>query len=264
MNRAKQYLRRRGILWLMLAGGLYCTALSLWHLGRTAMYVHEALTLPGTVIDVRQSHFDTQLQPLRYGNLSWAGDVSYQPIVAFDMPGGIRIRQRNMPDLDNEDYQLGQAVEVITLPHDPNQSHIHKWKFLWGGDCLLLSAGLLLGLPAWLILRYCPYTPKARPQTARPAAMAASAPATQPAKAAPTTVPQDNREEPFQLSATLPEPPKRRSPRQKKATGTAPTNNTGTNKKRSRKKTTATNNETAPTTPRDSRKPHQKKTGTTA
>lgn len=259
MNRAKQYLRRRGIFWLMLAGGLYCAALALWNLGQTAIFAHKAITLPGTVVDVRQSHFDTQLQPLRYGNLSWAGDVSYQPIVAFDMPGGIRIRRRNMPDLDNEDYQLGQPVEVITLPHDPNQSHIHKWKFLWGGDCLLLSVGLLLGLPAWLILRYCPYTPKARPQTARaaakPASKQASAPAAQPAKTTPTTAPQGNREEPFQLSSTPPEHPKRRSSRQKKATGTS--------QKRSRKKTTATSNETAPTNPRAPRKPRQKKTETT-
>lgn len=259
MNRAKQYLRRRGILWLMLAGGLYCTALSLWHLGRTAMYAHEALTLPGTVIDVRQSHFDTQLQPLRYGNLSWAGDVSYQPIVAFDMPGGIRIRQRNMPDLDNEDYQLGQAVEVITLPHDPNQSHIHKWKFLWGGDCLLLGAGLLLGLPAWLILRYCPYTPKARPHTARPAAAPAARPARASTAAAPAAA-QDSAEEPFRLSSAPPEPRKRRTTGQKKTTGAAPASSTGTSKKRTRKKAAASG-ETAPTKARSPRKTRQKKTG---
>lgn len=163
MNQARHYLRRRGILWLMLAGGLYCTALALWHLSHTAIYIHQAITLPGVVADVRQSHFNTQLQPLRHGNLSWMGDVSYQPIVAFDMPGGIHIKRRNMPDLDNEDYQLGQSVEVITLPHDPNQSHINKWKFLWGGDCLLLLFGIILALPAWLFIRYYPTRPKDTP-----------------------------------------------------------------------------------------------------
>lgn len=164
MNRIKQYIYRRGILWLMLLCGLYCMGLALWRLAQTAVFFHESITLTGLVIDVRQNHFNSQLEALAHGNMSWSGDISYQPIVAFIMPGGITIPRRDMPDLDNTDYTLGQQVEIITLPHDPNTAHIKKWKFLWGGHCLLLGFGVLSSLPSWLLIRYCPYKHKIKKQ----------------------------------------------------------------------------------------------------
>jgi len=257
----------------MLLGGLYCVGLALWNLSQTAIFAHEAILLQGTVADVRQSHFQSQIEPLAHGNLSWAGDVSYQPIVSFVMPGGIRIPAHSMPDLDNADYRIGQSVEVITMPHDPNQAHIHKWKFLWGGDCILLGAGALLGLIGRLSLRRSPAKRQAPTRTPKDKAAPHSRPdppqeqprRTQPvptpAKASATPTPSAP---PAQEPAA--EPKKRRAPRKKKSAAPAAGGEPAALKPKRRKKAEPTApGQPAPATPAKQsrpRKPRQKKSPT--
>lgn len=151
MGSFRQRLFHRGVLiFLLRAAGVCCVGAAFYNLAKTAVYVHQSIVVPATVQDVRRCYFNSQAEALSHGNLSWAGDVAYQPVTAFDMPGGIRIRRLEMPDLDNEDYHCGQQVEVITPPHDPNKAHLYKWKFLWGGDCILLGMGLMLCACGWL------------------------------------------------------------------------------------------------------------------
>ena len=157
MKHISRYLRRKWPFLLLFLLGLYAAGSALLALARTAIYVHEAVILPGEVVDVRQFPFETPWDALSRGNLSWAGETAYQPIVRFVLPDGIIIT-RTMPDADNVDYLCGQTVEVITHPHDPNQAHLHKWKFQWGGSCILLTTGLLMAGGGWLILRR-PLTP---------------------------------------------------------------------------------------------------------
>lgn len=135
---------------LFWGAGLLVLCFSLYHVVGTAVYVKEAIVVPGVVVDVRQKPFDSTSDALLGGNWAMAGDVSYQPHVRFSLPNGLVIN-RLMTDAGNHDYTIGQAIEVITMPQDPSTARIHQWNFLWGGSvftaiigaCLLIS-GLLL------------------------------------------------------------------------------------------------------------------------
>lgn len=214
MNKIKQFIKRRGIFVLMLLAGLYCGATALWGLTNTLLYYHEAVTLPATVRDVRQRPFESYSEALRYGNLPWQGEIAYRPILTFVMPAGIPIRAYTAPDWDNTDYRSGEQIEIITHPHDPNQAHVNKWKFLWGADCMLLGLATLLGLPAWFVL----FPRKRRVAGRKPAARP-----TQQQKPRPQAQPQPRRTpEPESSDFTLsaddqpPPAPKKRAPRKKK------------------------------------------------
>ncbi len=152
MSKFKQSIKRRGIFVLMLLAGFYYGCMALWGLTNTLLYYHEAVTLPATVIDVRQRPFESYSEALHYGNLPWQGEIAYRPILTFVMPAGIRINSYAAPDWDNTDYKIGEQVELITHPHDPNQAHVNKWKFLWGADCMQLGFALVLAVPSWLVL----------------------------------------------------------------------------------------------------------------
>lgn len=225
MNKIIHFIKTRGIFIVLLITGLYCGCRALWNLSNTLLYAHEAVVLPAVVVDVRQRPFESFNEALRYGNLPWDGDISYRPILRFTMPAGIVIRAYTAPDLDNSDYSAGEQVEIITHPHDPNQAHVYKWKFLWGADCMLLGLGALIGIPAWFKLfprkarAKSTRTPRAtRPRSTAPRpATGEQAPATRTQR---TQTPQE--ELPFTLSAEetspAPAPKKPRAPRKRKET----------------------------------------------
>lgn len=169
MEKIREFIKRRLVFVAMLMASLYFGCLAIWNLSNTLLYVHEAVTLPATVRDMRQRPFESYSEALSYGNLPWDGDIAYTPILSFTMPAGIPIRAHVARDLDNTDYKIGEQVEIITNPYDSNQAHINKWKFLWGADCMRLLLALLLGVPAWLVLfprKRRKAAPKAKKQTA--------------------------------------------------------------------------------------------------
>lgn len=168
MFKLLQFIKRRGIFILMFLSGLYFSCSALWGLTNTLLYYHEAVKLTGTVRDVRQRPFESYTEALSHGNLPWQGDVAYRPILTFIMPAGITIRAYTSPDLDTSDYRRGEQVEIITHPHDPNQAHVNKWKFLWGADCMKLSFGILLAVPSWLVLFPLKKRSSQRKSTPRP------------------------------------------------------------------------------------------------
>lgn len=150
----KEYLNRlagRRANRLFLIAGILLTALALYKLVRTAMYVHESVVVTATVTDVRQQPFESTLQALQNGNLAMGESTSYQPIVRYTVPNGMVI-SRLMTDSDDCDYTVGQEIQVITPALDPSQAHIYKWKFIWGWECMQLGAGISL-LLLWLALR---------------------------------------------------------------------------------------------------------------
>jgi hypothetical protein len=150
----KEYLNRlvgRRANRLFLIAGILLTALALYKLVRTAMYVHESVVVTATVTDVRQQPFESTLQALQNGNLAMGESTSYQPIVRYTVPNGMVI-SRLMTDSDDCDYTVGQEIQVITPALDPSQAHIYKWKFIWGWECMQLGAGRSL-LLLWLALR---------------------------------------------------------------------------------------------------------------
>lgn len=250
MKHLSRYLRRKWPFLLLLLLGLYAAGSALLALARTAIYVHEAVILPGEVVDVRQFPFETPWDALSRGNLSWANETAYQPIVRFVLPDGIIIT-RTMPDADNVDYLVGQTVEVITHPHDPNQAHVHKWKFQWGGSCILLATGLLMAGGGWLILR------RPLPPDSPRASRTPQAPRTPRSKR--TAAPQSP-ENPVSES-TPAEKPRKRAPRQKKTTEKATTSTTSPKSRRSSKKTSSSTEEAKSDVPR---KPRRRKKTTTS
>lgn len=136
---------------LFLVAGILLTLLALTKLLRTAMYVHESVVVTASITDVRQQPFESTLQALRHGNLALGGSTSYQAIVRYTVPNGLVI-SRLMTDADDTDYTIGQPLEIITPELDPSRAHVHKWKFIWGWECMQLSAGAAL-LLLWLALR---------------------------------------------------------------------------------------------------------------
>ena len=136
---------------LFLVAGILLTVFSLYQLLRTAMYVHESVVVTATVTDVLQKPFESTSEALSHGNLALGGSTSYQAIVRYTVPNGLVI-DRMMTDADDTDYTVGQQVEVITPELDPSQAHIHKWKFIWGWECMQLGSGVLF-LLLWLALR---------------------------------------------------------------------------------------------------------------
>ena len=221
--------RKTGILAIcikltLLLVGVFYTLQALWGMCRTAMFLHESIVLPATVIDIRQSTFDSTTEALGHGNLSTAGDTAYRPIVAFTLPSGICFHKFEISTPDNEPYTIGQQVDIITYPYNPNEPEhatwqpdavrIYKAKFLWGGAALLLLAALTLSGIAWLTLRR--NTPR----------NATGAPAPQKKTTAPRPAPQPrtpqrprtqvDEEPPFTLTAEEPAPKKKRAPRKKK------------------------------------------------
>lgn len=135
---------------LFLLVGLLMTALALYHLAGTSMFVHEAVVVPAVVTDVVQKPYDDTMKALVHGSGSCPGDVSYQPLVRFNLPSGLVIN-RLMTDAGNDDYTIGQSLEIITHPLDPSGARIHQWKYIWGTETLELGVGVLLALAGFAL-----------------------------------------------------------------------------------------------------------------
>lgn len=145
-------IRKRTITrWILLLGGLYAAGTALWRLGASAVFVHEAVVLPGVVVDVRERPFEDFWEAMTHGNLPWEGAVAHQPYVRYEFAGLSRVDD-SLPDLDNRDYDRGQQVEVILHPQKPHERHLNKAKFIWGCHLMQLGLGLLM-LLLWRIVR---------------------------------------------------------------------------------------------------------------
>ncbi len=132
--------------------GLWMSGTSLWQLIQTAIFVHESVVVTGTVIDVRQKPFESWNDTLGKGNWSWPGDVSYQPIVRFTLPGGIDAIRLDFA-ADNVDYHTGQEISIISPPDKPGKAHINRWKFIWGASCLRLGVGSFLAIIGYALIK---------------------------------------------------------------------------------------------------------------
>ncbi len=211
----------------LLGMGLWLAGTALWQLGRTAIYVHEAVVVPGTVIDVRQKPFESWSETLGQGNWSWPGDVSYQPHVRFMLPGGINAIRLDL-EADNEDYRIGQEVSIISPPSQPGKAHLNRWKFLWGANCLRLGTGALFSLIGYALLRRLRGKRRAAAKSASTTSTSANTPARRKRKSASTAAeagsptPRRRRKTQADAPAEAPAPKKPRRSRRKKAQEQSP------------------------------------------
>ncbi len=239
---------------LLLAGGVYMVLTALWGMCRTAVYIHETITVTGKVIDLRQRPFESTTEALSSGNLSTGGDTAYFPIVSMHFDNGASIAKLALKDPDNEAPVIGAPIELRTYPYDPAAPAVTPWRpegvhpnrasFLWGGDALGLLFGLSLGGIGYLVLKpRRGKAPRKQPkQVAKPQQKPAPA---QQKKSAP--VPMQAEDAPFTLTAEPEQPKKKRT--RKPADLNAPKKPRAPRKKK----------ETDPTAPPKPRKPRKKK-----
>lgn len=133
----------------LLLGGLYAAGVGLWRLGQSAVFVHEAVVIPGVVVDVRERPFEGFIEMMQHGNLPWECAVAHQPHVRYSREG-VSIVDTTLPDLDSRDYNRGDEVEIILHPQKPHMRHLHAAKFIWVAHLFTLALGVLLLVVFWL------------------------------------------------------------------------------------------------------------------
>lgn len=252
MSQGKNSFFKKIALLSLLGLGAYGSISALIGLGRTAMYVHESVTVSATVTNYTRRPFESAKEALASGNLSMGGDPAYFPHVSFRFDNGIHISDFKLNTPDNEPCQLGERIEIRTYPYNPGQEAQAQWRpegvrpnkaaLLWGGDALLLIFSLIpVGL-SWLKIKKAPKKAKATKPAKTAAPQKRQKSVSKPKRKAPqrkqTPTPAQE-EEPFSLTSDPAPAKKKRSPRKPKATnGNAPDTppRTTTPKKRSRTK----------------------------
>ena len=84
--------------------------------------------------------------------VSWA----YHPVVRFTT-----VEEREFVFTDGvgtipADYDVGDEVEVLYNPEDPQDATIKNWKRVWFGPLWIIAIGILpiLGLIGWIVWQY--------------------------------------------------------------------------------------------------------------
>lgn len=133
------------ILCFLLLGGLYTGCTGLLELGRSVVFVYNAQTVPGVVIDQRERPFEDWGEMLAHGNMPWESSTAHQPIVGFSLLGR-PCTADNLTDLDSRNHANGEQVELLirSVPNTPPSIHINEFRFIWAGGLLRLAGGLLL------------------------------------------------------------------------------------------------------------------------
>lgn len=131
--------------------GLYLSGQSLWRLIQTATFMRTSSTVIAVVEDVRQRPFESISEALTHGNLAWGGRIAYQPIVAFTIADGRRVRLA-LPDLNNDDYAVRSELEVRVPLHDFTKTREYRNSALWGGSLADLVIGLLCTWLGYILL----------------------------------------------------------------------------------------------------------------
>lgn len=249
MPQGKNSFLKKIVLLLLLGIGTYGSISACIGLGRTAIYVHESVSVSATVVNYTRRPFASAKEALMSGNLSWGGEPAYFPHVSFCFDNGIPITDFKLSIPDNEPCQLGESIEIRTYPYNPGQEQYAQWRpegvrpnkaaLLWGGDALLLLFCLALTGAAYLKLK----KPRAKSQ-ASPAKKQAK-PRTPSAKPKRNTgqrkqtAPAPAEDKPFTLTSEPPPAKKKRKPRQPKNAGNnaaPPPAQADAPKKRTRKK----------------------------
>ncbi len=246
MSQGNNSLFKKIILLCLLGLGGYGSISALIGLGRTAIYVHESVTVSATVTNYTRRPFASAKEALASGNLSIGGDPAYFPHVSFRFDNGIPISDFKLSTPDNEPCQLGDSIEIRTYPYNPGKEEQAQWRpegvrpnkaaLLWGGDTLLLIFSLTLASLSWLKIKKSHRKTKA----AKPAKenKTTTKPKRQATQRKQTPAPAQEAE-PFSLSSDPAPAKKKRRPRNPKAANVNTTGSTAPAsppKKRTRKK----------------------------
>jgi len=88
------------------------------------------------------------------------GRTAYVPRVAFETPDGERVVFLDGIGTVPAEFQVGETVEVLYDPADPDSARIRTWGRIWLGPVLLVALGaapLLVAFIVTLLLRLRPW-----------------------------------------------------------------------------------------------------------
>ena len=121
---------------IILFGNLFLAGFCLW--GAYAGYIswkleNEGVTTTGIVVQLEES------------NSAEGGCCVYSPIVEFDAKGQTYSFDGETAS-DPPEYEVGQEVNVIYYPDDPNTAQINKWSERWLFPSIIIPAMILTAL----------------------------------------------------------------------------------------------------------------------
>lgn len=81
---------------------------------------------------------------------------SSHPVVRFSTARGAKFVFTDKAGSYPPDYQVGEEVEVLYDPKNPEQAAIQRWMSIWMGPALFIAIGLppILGFDGWSVWRY--------------------------------------------------------------------------------------------------------------
>lgn len=93
---------------------------------------------PGVVVEVVR-HRDSE------------GDDVYSPVVEYTLPSGRTARFEENLRSSPPSHRVGDSVEVLYNPEDPNEARINSTFNVWFGPGLLLSLGMCFSSVAFFV-----------------------------------------------------------------------------------------------------------------
>ncbi len=125
-------LRNIGILVLVNGFIALMVALTLWFGWRGVRLAREGESTIGHVVDMEESS-DGE-----------GGCCVYSPIIEFTAPNGRPVRFESSNASSPPAYRIGQEVEVLYNPNDPNDASINSFYELWLVPAILAPVDVML------------------------------------------------------------------------------------------------------------------------
>jgi hypothetical protein len=104
----------------------------------TYSFMQTASRAPGTVVEVTQ-YRDSE------------GDNVYSPVVEYTLPSGRTVRFEEDLRSSPPSHRVGDEVEVLYNPENPEEARINSVFNVWFGPGLLLGLGVCFGSVAFLV-----------------------------------------------------------------------------------------------------------------
>jgi hypothetical protein len=127
----------RAAFWILGPLGLIILAGAIYLLVRSSAFVATAAHAGGKVVDLADSRSND-------------GSTTFRPVVSFEV-GGESYTFKSKNGSRPARYDIGDAVDVLYDPKNPQDARIDRFADLWLGAIIAGALGLFFGGIAWLI-----------------------------------------------------------------------------------------------------------------
>jgi hypothetical protein len=117
---------------LLVAGAVLSLLLALVFAGNTFVFLHQAESTAATIIDIVETSSD--------------GSPSWYPVFRFTDKQGAEHEIKTTLGTGNTMYEVGQQIDILYKPVDPESARINSFLWIWGSSllCAQLSVAILL------------------------------------------------------------------------------------------------------------------------